>query len=55
MSLINFFILTYFGMMMNKETIGGCVFLILYVIYGWVGYFYSKHKNRYYANMQQEH
>ena len=28
MSLINFFILSYFGMMVNKETIGVCVFLI---------------------------
>ena len=28
MSLINLFTLSYFGMMVNKETIGVCVFLI---------------------------
>ena len=44
MSLITLFILfilRYFGMMVNKETIGVCVFLIyLMLFYGWVGYFY---------------
>ena len=56
MSFINLFILSYFGMMVNKETIGVCVFLIyLILFYGWVGYFYPIHKNRHYANMQQEH
>ena len=52
MSFINLFILSYFGMMRNYETIGVCVFLIFY---GWVGYFYSTHKNRHYANLHQEH
>ena len=28
MSFMNLFILSYFGMMVNKETIGVCVFLI---------------------------
>ena len=56
MSFINLFILNYFGMMVNKETVDDCVFLIyLMLFYGWVGYFYSIHKNRHYANMQQEH
>ena len=56
MSLINLFILRYFGMMLNKETVCGHVFLIyLMLIYGWVGYFYPIHKNRHYANMQHEH
>ena len=53
MSLINLFKLSYCGMMVNKETIGVCVFLMLF--YGWVGYFDSIHKNRHYANVQQEH
>ena len=40
MSLITLFILSYFGMMVNKETIGVFVFLIyLMLLYGWVGYF----------------
>ena len=56
MSLIDLFILNYFGMMVNTETIGVCVFLIyLMLFYGWVGYFYPINKNRHYANMQQEH
>ena len=56
MSLINLSILTYFCMMVNKETIDVCVFLIyLMLFYGWVGYFYPIHNNRHYANMQQEH
>ena len=55
MSLINLFILSYFGMILNKETIGACVFLIyLMLIYGWVGYFYPIHKNRHCAYMQNE-
>ena len=41
MSLINSFKLSYFDTMVNKETIGICVFLIyLMLFYGWVGYFY---------------
>ena len=45
MSLVNLFILSCFGMMVNKETIGGCVFHIyLMLLYGWVGYFYPIHK-----------
>ena len=53
MSLISLFILSYFGMMVNKETICVCVFLIYsMLVYGWVGYFYPIHKNRHYANMQ---
>ena len=41
MSSINLLILSYFGMMVNKKTIGVCVFLIyLMLFYGWVGYFY---------------
>ena len=56
MSFLNLFILTYFGMTVNKERIGGCVFLIyLMLFYEWVGYFYPIHKNSHYANMQQEH
>ena len=56
LSLINLFILSYFGMMVNKEIIRVCVFLIyLMLFYGWVRYFYPIHKNRHYANMQQEH
>ena len=40
----------------NKETVGVCVCLIyLMLIYGWVGYFYPIHKNKHYADMQQEH
>ena len=37
MSLINLFNLSYFGMMVNKETIGGCVFLIYFMLFmdGW--------------------
>ena len=55
MSLINLLILSYFGMVVNKETIGVSVFLIyLMLFYGWVGYFYPIHKNRHCANMQQE-
>ena len=55
MSLVNLFILSYFGMVVNKKTIGVCVFLIyLMLFYGWVGYFYPINKNRHYANMQQE-
>ena len=55
MSLINLFILTYFGMIVNKKTIGVYVFMIyLILFYGWMGYFYPIHKNRHYANMQQE-
>ena len=39
MSLINSFILSHFSMVVNKETIGVCVFLIyLMLFYGW--YFY---------------
>ena len=50
MSLINLFILSYFGMMVNKETLGVCVFLIyLMLFYGWLRYSYPIHKNRHYA------
>ena len=35
MSLINLFILSYFGMMLNKETVGVCVFLICYFMDRW--------------------
>ena len=43
--LSNLFMLSYFGMMMKKQTIGVCVFLIyLMLFYGWVGYFYPIHK-----------
>ena len=49
MSFITLFILSYFGMMVNKKTIDVCVFLI-YLMMG--GYFYPIHKNRHYANMQ---
>ena len=39
MSFINLFILSNIGMMVNKETIGVCVFLIyLMLFYGWVGF-----------------
>ena len=56
MSLINLFILSYFCMVVNKKTIGVCVFLpYLMLFYGWVGYFFPIHKNSHYANMQQEH
>ena len=57
MSLINLFILSNFSMIVNKETIGICVFLIyLMLFYGWVEYFYPKNKkNRYCANIQQGH
>ena len=56
MSFINLFTLSYFDMTVNKETIGVCGFLIyLMLFYGWVGYFYPIHKNRHYANMQQDH
>ena len=45
MSFINLFMLSYFVMMVNKETIGVCVFLIYSMLfYGWVGYFYPIHK-----------
>ena len=55
MSFINLFILSYFGMMVNYETISVCVFLIYLMLFqGWVGYFYPIHTNRHYANMQQE-
>ena len=33
MSLINLFILSYFGMMVNKEIIGVCVFLIYLMLF----------------------
>ena len=50
MPLINLFLLSYFGMMVNKETIDVCVFLIyLMLFYGWVGYSDPIHKNRHYA------
>ena len=40
MPLINLFIIMYFGMVVNKETICVCVFLVyLMLFYGWVGYF----------------
>ena len=56
MSVMNLFILSYFDMTVNKETICVCVFLIyLMLFYGWVGYFYPIHKNSHHANMQQEH
>ena len=32
MSFMNLFILSYFGMTVNKETIGVCVFLIYFMI-----------------------
>ena len=35
MSLITLFRLSYFGMMVNKETVGVCVFLICYFMDGW--------------------
>ena len=45
MSFINLFVLSYFGMMVSKETVGVSVFLIyLMLFYGWVGYFYPIHK-----------
>ena len=45
MSLITLFILSFFSMMVNKETISVCIFLIyLMLFYGWVGYFYTIHK-----------
>ena len=56
MFLIYLFTLSYFGMMVNKDIIGVFLFLIyLMLFYGWTGYFYSIHKNRHYANMQQGH
>ena len=40
MSFINLVILNCFGTMVNKETIGVCVFLVyLMLFYGWVGVF----------------
>ena len=56
MSLVHLFILSYLGMMVNRETIGSCAFHIyLMLFYGWVGYFYPILKNSNYANMQQEY
>ena len=47
MSSMNLFILSYFGMTVNKETIGVCVFLVyLMLFYGLVGYFYPIHKKQ---------